>query len=112
SSTSVAQRRSSRARSPGATRRHVSNAPLERSIAASVSSSDVAGTVWNTAPVAGLTSSVISVMAANSETLTVPSETFKATEQLPIRHRGVERRQLDTGHVGVVRNHVVTERGP
>ena len=49
-----ANRRSSRARSPGATARHASNAAAARAIAASVSSADVAGTVATTSSVTGL----------------------------------------------------------
>ncbi len=57
-STTAANDRSSRARSPGATKRQDLNAACAASIAASVSATDARGTSSTDAPVAGLMTAV------------------------------------------------------
>src|SRR3954470_10253999 len=102
SSTSAANRRSSRARSPGATARQDSKAVAARAIAASVSAREVAGTSATTCSVTG---EITDVMDMTSQPL-------EAADQFPVGDRGVERGQFDAGVVGVVRDDLVAEGGP
>src|SRR5262245_42810618 len=99
-STIAAKARSTPARSPGATERQVPNASCARSMAASVSSSEVDGTSRNAAPVVGLISVVV-----------VMSHPLEGAGQLPVRDGRVERRELDVRHVDVVVDDLVAEGG-
>src|SRR3954452_9087058 len=110
-STAAAKRRSSRARSPGETRRHESNAPLARSIAASVSSAPAPGTVAMTSPVAGLITFIRDSLSS-TQTTYGRSQSFKAAEQFPVGDRRVEGRQLHPGVVRVVVDHLGAEGRP
>src|SRR3954451_12978375 len=104
-STAVANRRSRRARSPGATSRHVSNALRARLIAMSVSVASSCGTVVTDCSVAGLMTSY--------DVVTVASllHALERTDALPVGDRSVEGGDLDPGSVGVVVDHGVTQRG-
>src|SRR3954451_14892247 len=99
-STAAANRRSSLARSAGATARHAWKAPRARAIAASVSSALVRATVSTTPSVAGFTTSYVMVIG---------SHPFEAAEPLPVGDGGVEGGQLDPGHVGAVLHDLVAE---
>src|SRR5215216_3434429 len=92
SSTAAANARISRARSPGATAFQDAKAWWARSMAVSVSSTDVEGTLRSGAPVDGL----ISVVVMRC------SHPLEGAGELPVGHVGVEGRQLDVGHVDVV----------
>ncbi len=90
SSTTAANPRSSRARSPGDTARQRSNAARERAMAASVSSAEVAGTVATTSSVTGLITSCTSTLSpyslskprSSSQSVTAASNAASSTRAL------------------------------
>src|SRR3954470_4459940 len=100
-STAVANRRSRRARSPGATSRHVTNALRARLIAMSVSAASSCGTVITDRSVAGLMTSYDVV------TVTSLLHALEGTDALPVGDRRIERGDLYPGSVGVVVHHGV-----
>src|SRR3954470_18793297 len=102
-STAAANRRSSFARSPGATSRHVSNALRARLIAMSVSAASSCGTVVTGCSVAGLMTSY--------DVVTVASllHAFERTDALPVGDRSVESGDLHPGSVGVVIHDGITQ---
>src|SRR6185436_6536611 len=99
-STTAANARSSRARWEGATSRHAPNASCARPIAASVSSTVAEPTSAIARPVTGLITAV--------DVLT-RSHPFEGALELPVGDGGVERFQLDVGHVDVVLHHFLTQ---
>src|SRR3954464_10576705 len=103
-STAAANRRSSRARSPGATSRQVSNALRARLIAMSVSVASSCGTVVTDCSVAGLMTSY--------DVVTVASllHALERTDALPVGDRSVEGGDLDPGTVGVVIDDGIAQR--
>src|SRR4051812_46639594 len=99
-STTAANARSNRALSDGATSRHAANASCARPIAASVSSTVAEPTSAIDCPVTGLITSV--------DVLT-RSHPFEGALELPVGDSGLERLQLDVGHVDVVLHHVLAQ---
>src|SRR3954463_13488371 len=99
SSTIAAKARSSLARSPGARSRQAGKASCAAWIAASVSASVADGTSRSVVPVDGLISVV------------VISHSLERAGELPVGDGGVERLQLDVGHVRVVVDDLGSERG-
>src|SRR4051794_17444223 len=103
-STTAANRRSSRARSPGATSRQVSNALRARLIAMSASVASSCGTVVTGCSVAGLMTSYDVVIVAS------PLHALERTDALPVGDRSVEGGDLDPGSVAVVVDDGVAQR--
>src|SRR3954471_2488606 len=102
-STAAANRRSSRARSPGATSRHVSNALRARLIAMSVSVAPSCGTVVTACSVAGLMTSYDVVTGASL------LHALERTDALPVGDRAVEGGDLHPGRIAVVVDDCVSQ---